>query len=377
MRRRHLTGALTAVGIAAALTAGTNAYSTYARWTSSGATFLVNPANLDVSSSAAVAALQAGMEVWNAQSGSGFRYTYGGPATDTATSLDYRNVVMFRNASSGSALASTYSWWNSSNQLLDSDIVFWDSSFKFFTGTSGCGSVSNAAYVEDVAAHEFGHALGLNHSSYTDATMYPSYGYCSQAFRTLAADDIAAARALYPATTAPTNTAPSVSIATPTNGISILQGTSLVFTGSSTDAEDGNLTGSVQWTDNGTSIGSGGSLARVLTLGSHTVVARVTDSGGLQASRQVTVTVTSSTGGSTPTLSARGRKVKGVQNTDLSWNGLSGTSIDVYRNNVKVMGTANDGTETDKINSKGSATYTYKVCAVGTTTCSNTASVVF
>jgi hypothetical protein len=178
-------------------------------------------------------------------------------------------------------------------------------------------------------------------------------------------------------TTAPTNTAPSVSIATPSNGISIVQGTSLVFTGSSTDAEDGNLTGSVQWTDNGTSMGSGGSLSRVLTLGSHSVVARVTDSGGLQASRQVTVTVTSSTGGSTPTLSARGRKVKGVPNTDLSWNGLSGTSIDVYRNNVKVMGTANDGAETDRINSKGSATYTYKVCAVGTTTCSNTASVVF
>jgi hypothetical protein len=78
----------------------------------------------------------------------------------------------------------------SSNELVDSDIVFWDGGFTFFTGSSGCGGVSNAAYIEDIAAHELGHALGLNHSTSTDATMYPSYSYCSMEFRTLAADDI-------------------------------------------------------------------------------------------------------------------------------------------------------------------------------------------
>ena len=59
----------------------------------------------------------------------------------------------------------------------------------------------------------------------------------------------------------------------------------MAFTGSATDTQDGNLTSSIQWTDNGTSIGQGGSFSRVLTVGSHTIVARVTDSGGLQASR--------------------------------------------------------------------------------------------
>ena len=41
------------------------------------------------------------------------------------------------------------------------------------------------------------------------------------------------------------------------------------------------------------------------------------------------------------------------------------------------MTTSNDGTETDPINKKGSFTMAYKVCAAGTTTCSNTATVVF
>ena len=67
----------------------------------------------------------------------------------------------------------------------------WDGGFKFFTGTSGCGASANSAYIEDVATHEFGHALGLATRPSGDATMYPSYSYCSQAFRTLASDDIA------------------------------------------------------------------------------------------------------------------------------------------------------------------------------------------
>lgn len=264
-----------------------------------------------------------------------------------------------------------YSWWNSSNQLLDSDIVFWDGGFKFFTGTSGC---SGGAYIEDIAAHELGHALGLNHSSVAGATMYPSYSYCSQALRTLDADDIAGAKSLYSSGGSPTNSAPSVSISSPANGTSVIEGTSTGFSGSASDSQDGNLTALVQWTDNGIAIGSGGSFSTVLPAGTHTIVARVTDSGGLQASKSISITVTSASGS---TLAARGRKVKGLEKVDLSWNGLGASSLDVYRNNVKVLNTPNDGAETDAINQKGAGTYTYRVCEAGTSTCSNTASVVF
>jgi hypothetical protein len=238
--------------------------------------------------------------------------------------------------------------------------------------------VSNAAYIEDVATHEFGHALGLNHSTAVDATMYPSYGYCSQAFRTLAPDDQAGAQSLYPGSAPGPNTAPSVTITSPSNGASVVEGTAFSFSGSASDTQDGNLTASLQWTDNGTAIGSGGSFSRALPVGTHTIVAWVADTGNLQTSRSVTVTVTLPPPPPSGTLTARGRKHKGLQFTDLAWNGLTGSAIDVYRNDARVMTTANDGAETDPLRRRGSGTYTYRVCTAGsTTTCSNTATVVF
>jgi hypothetical protein len=381
--RARLLRALAGLALAGLASSAVHGYTTYARWASNGATFYVNPSNVDVSSTAALAALQAGMEVWNTQAGSSFRYSYGGTVGDTSTSYDNRNVIIFRNESSGSAIASTYSWWDGSNRLLDSDIIFWDGPFTFFTGTSGCGVVSNAAYVEDIAAHELGHALGLNHSDLGDATMYPSYSYCSQAMRTLAPDDIAAARALYPG--AASNTAPTVSIGSPSSGTSVAEGATATFVGSASDAQDGNLTSGLQWTDsvNGgvaTAIGSGGSFSRALAAGTHTIVARATDAGGLQGSMTITLNVTTTSGGGGGTgitLSARGRKVKGYQRVDLSWGGVSASAVDVYRDGSRLKTTANDGSETDNINRKGTGAYEYRVCTAGTSTCSNPASVVF
>lgn len=378
---RTFVAAAVAVAGAAALHTGVSAYSTYAHWASNTATFYVNPVNADVSQSAAIAALQTGMDVWNTQSGTSFRYQYGGTASDTATAYDNRNVIMFRNVSNGSTIATTYSWWNGSNELLDADIVFWDGGFTFFTGNSGCGGVSNAAYIEDIAAHELGHALGLNHSSDTTATMYPSYSYCSMEFRTLAADDINAAKSLYPSgSPAPSNTAPTVNITSPANGTNVASGATVTFTGSASDTQDGVLTSSLAWTSNiDGAIGVGGSFSRVLSAGTHTITASVVDAGGLQAATQVSVTVAAAAAPapSGPTLSATGRKVKGLARADLKWNGLDGSSIDVYRNASRFETTVNDGSETDSLNRKGSFTVTYQVCVAGTSTCSNTATVTF
>jgi hypothetical protein len=63
-------------------------------------------------------------------------------------------------------------------------------------GTSGC-SGSSHIYIEDVTVHEFDHAIGITHSGVAGATMYPSTSSCSQAWRTLASDDIAAVRSIY------------------------------------------------------------------------------------------------------------------------------------------------------------------------------------
>lgn len=297
MKRLSFSAAVAALVLGAA--AMTHGYSSYARWSTVPVTMVVNPTNADVTASAAITAIQYAMNVWNTQSGSSFRYQYGGTATDTATAHDNRNVMLFRNTKNGSTIGTTYSWWDLNNRLLDADVVLWDGGFKFFTGTTGCGVVANAVYLEDIATHELGHVLGLNHSTYSNATMYPSYGYCSQAFRTLASDDINAARALYPATVS-ANTAPTVVITSPANGATFAVGTTLALKGTATDKEDGTISSKLQWTDNGRTIGTGSILSTAISLtGTHTIAAKVTDSGALQGSSQVSVTLTAALSGAT------------------------------------------------------------------------------
>ena len=163
------------------------------KWPEAQTPYVVNAANLDLPSLAATTALRAGADVW-LQQANAFQFVYAGPSTQTANTFDSVNLVVFRNASSGSAIATTY-WWSSGSRIVDADMVFWDGAFRFFSGSTGC---VGGFYIEDIAAHEFGHALGLGHSTSANATMYPSVSSCNMSNRTLYADDIAGVQALYP-----------------------------------------------------------------------------------------------------------------------------------------------------------------------------------
>lgn len=170
-------------------------------WTRKPVPYVINTTNLDLPDAAVEAAVRAGADVWSQQTSASIALSYAGRSAVTTNTKDGVNVVMFRNASSGSAIATTY-WWSSGGAIIDADLVFWDGAFKFFSGSTGC---SGGFYIEDIAAHEFGHALGLGHSASTAATMYPSVAACDMRNRTLDADDIAGITALYP----PTSTTPT------------------------------------------------------------------------------------------------------------------------------------------------------------------------
>jgi matrix metalloproteinase-20 (enamelysin) len=188
------------LALAQILSRGSSAYvASGPTWRHQPVAYYVNPTNLDLPQSAADAAVRAGANTWAQQSNASFSFAYAGTSALTAHTFDGVNLVMFRNASSGSAIATTY-WWSNSSGIVDADIVFWDGAFRFFSGTSGC---SGGFYIEDIAAHEFGHALGLGHSTALSATMYPSTSACNANNRTLDADDIAGVQALYPPTQAP------------------------------------------------------------------------------------------------------------------------------------------------------------------------------
>jgi hypothetical protein len=71
------------------------------------------------------------------------------------------------------------------------------------------------------------------------------------------------------------------------------------------------------------------------------------------------------------TLGAAGRKVGGINTVRLTWSGATSTNIDIYRNGVLIVTTANDGFYIDSTGDTGRARYTYRVCEAGTATCSN------
>lgn len=173
----------------------------------------------------------------------------------------------------------------------------------------------------------------------------------------------------------PVNTAPNVTITAPTSGSVFDEGTSISFTGSASDTEDGDLTSSLAWaSDLDGPIGSGGSFSAVLPAGTHTITASVIDSGGAGGQDSIAVTV-NTVGGIG--LSVSGYKVRGQQKADLSWSGANSTNVDVFRDGNTITTTANDGFYTDDINNKGSGSYNYQVCEEGTSTCSNIATVSF
>lgn len=90
------------------------------------------------------------------------------------------------------------------------------------------------------------------------------------------------------------NTSPEVEISEPENGDTLVVSTSVTFSGSATDEEDGQLSGSaLVWTssrDGG--LGTGTSFTRDdLSAGNHTIVLSAMDSDGATASSSVTISI--------------------------------------------------------------------------------------
>jgi len=366
-----------------------NTYTTAGHaWGTNQVVYYVNPQNLYVSDSLAIWAVQTAAAAWHDQSGANIQLVYGGTTSGSSLTLNNKNEVFFRNDST-SYVAETYWWYDGSGHLVDADIVMHEA-YTYFAG-SGC---SNGVYIEDVAVHEFGHALGLDHSGVPNVTMEPAMlSYCDTSQMSLEADDISGIRSLYPPTASSSS---GQAPATPSGLVAAVN--------------SGNPTSSLvlSWADNannetGYSIErstDGRSFVQITQAGANTGAwtdtalnsgtayyyrVRAFNGSGDSAYSNVASAQTqaAATGAAPPlatsnaTLTVRGYKVKGSQLADLAWSGLSGSSVDIYRNGAVVSSTANDGAYTDNINKKGGGSYTYQACEAGTSTCTNSVSISF
>ncbi len=142
-------------------------------------------------------------------------------------------------------------------------------------------------------------------------------------------------RAMLDAATPAVNTPPTVNITAPADGSTVNQGTSVTFTGTATDTQDGNLAAALSWSSNIDGvIGSGATFSTSsLSLGTHTITASVTDSGSLPGSDSITLTVQVVPPNTAPTVNitapANGATVN--QGTSVTF---TGTASDVQQGNM-------------------------------------------
>lgn len=132
----------------------------------------------------------------------------------------------------------------------------------------------------------------------------------------------------------PANTVPTTNITSPPNGASYVVGTTVTFTGTANDNEDGNLTASMTWSSNiQGALGAGGSFTRSdLIVGTHVITASVTDSGSLSGSSSRTITITSGvTPPAAPGTPVASRQSAGVALVTWADNSSNETSFTIER----------------------------------------------
>ncbi|MCW5755380.1 MAG: S8 family serine peptidase [Phycisphaeraceae bacterium] len=106
--------------------------------------------------------------------------------------------------------------------------------------------------------------------------------------RTVTGGVVNLAAALMPAV----NTPPVVTITSPADGASFDYGSFVALSATAIDAQDGNISSSIQWSSNiNGPLGGGANISRQLIAGTHEITATATDSGQLSHSHTITITV--------------------------------------------------------------------------------------
>jgi hypothetical protein len=111
--------------------------------------------------------------------------------------------------------------------------------------------------------------------------------------------------------------------------------------------------------------------------GSPTIVAIQAPAGAATPTPTPTATATPTATPGPIILSAQKKKINGINSVRLTWMGATSANIDVYRNDMLIVTTLNDGQYNDSTGDTGQAQYLYRVCEAGTGTCSNDVTVTF
>ncbi|HED67123.1 MAG TPA: matrixin family metalloprotease, partial [Planctomycetes bacterium] len=159
----------------------------------------------DIPDGSHVTALRMAMDGWNNLTGTANQFIEDTSPTQQARTdwssssvhllyFDETNSSGYFPTGSGTVAITPVSFM-STGKIVDADVLFNGSGFSFTTS----GEVG-AFDVADVASHELGHLLGLDHSGWAGATMYPYVDSTVILHRSLSEDELRGMRHLYPTT---------------------------------------------------------------------------------------------------------------------------------------------------------------------------------
>jgi hypothetical protein len=157
----------------------------------------------DIDDSIHFPALRGAIDAWNGASGNSIALVEDDSPTEQARTdwesssvhllqFDESNASGYFPTGSG-VVAVTPIFFTSSGRIVDADVLFNGRGFRFTTS-----GASGAFDIADVATHELGHLLGLDHSGWAGATMYPYVDPRVILHRSLSLDDVHGLRDAYP-----------------------------------------------------------------------------------------------------------------------------------------------------------------------------------
>jgi len=164
-------------------------------WTSPEPWFVVPPPGSSPFSANTIAAeIGSAIDAWEAAAGKDIIGNRSSTGALPSTTLDGVNAIAFGNAGGGGTVAVTYVWGSRRTPILEFDQIY-GNNWDWTTGSSS----ADAFDFPNVATHEIGHAVGLDHpgNSCTEETMYAYVDFGETKKRTLNAGDILGVQALY------------------------------------------------------------------------------------------------------------------------------------------------------------------------------------
>jgi hypothetical protein len=103
-----------------------------------------------------------------------------------------------------------------------------------------------------------------------------------------------------------------------------------------------------------------------------------TDSEATSASPTPTPTATPTATPAQIEIRAKGKRIQGINTTQLKWRGATSANVDIYRDSSVIATVPNSPSQyIDSTGTTGTASFMYKVCEAGSGTCSNTVTVNF